>query len=316
MRSVRREDGFTLVELLVAAAVSIIIFAATLSILDIYNHESTGVTQRNDAQDLARLGIDRIIQQLRNIASPLTTPKLLERATPYDIVFQTVGTPSGSNTTGAERVRYCIPNDTTTGSAASEVLIGETETWATATPPANPWASTGTLPCPDSPLPASTVQTQVAYAVTNRYQQTTARPAFTFNNGSAPSDLSQINSVQIDLFVNPTPSVASAEMELRSAAYLRNELQPPIANFTYTAQGSGVALLNGGPSYSPAGYDLKYAWSCTTGGGGSCPEAATLAGATDGLVTWQPGAGTYAVTLTVTDPTGLTSTYTQNVTVT
>lgn len=316
MTAARGEGGFTLVELLVTMMVAMVIFGATLSVLDTFNHESVGVTQRDNAQNQARIGIDRIIAQLRNIASPLSSPKLLERATPYDIVFQTVGTPAGSNTSGAQRVRYCIPNDTP-AAASSEVLIAETQTWTTAATPADPWSATaGTIPCPDSPMPASTSGPVIAVSsVTNRYQGAN-RPAFTFNNGAAPASLSEINTVQIDLFVNPTTAVSSAESELRSAAYLRNELRAPVAQFTYSTPGSGSLLLNGGQSYSPDGYDLSYAWDCATMTGGACPNAATLTGASQGLVSWQPGAGIYVITLTVTDPSGLTSTTTQNVTVT
>src|SRR5947209_12211583 len=98
MTRLRGEQGFTLVELLVAATLSLIVFGATLSILDTYNRQSSANTQRNNAADLARLGIDRIVRQLRNISSPVTAPKLLERATPYDLVFQTVGAQNGANT--------------------------------------------------------------------------------------------------------------------------------------------------------------------------------------------------------------------------
>jgi type II secretory pathway component PulJ len=317
MTSTRGEAGFTLVELLVTMMVAMVIFGATLSVLDAFNHQSAAVTQRDDAQNQARLGIDRIIAQLRNIASPVSTPKLLERATHYDIVFQTVGTPSGANASGAERVRYCMPNDSPAASS-TEVLIVETQTWNTAAPPADPWTSNpnATIPCPDSPMPASTTGPIVAVqSVTNRFGGAD-RPAFTFNNGAAPASLSQVNTVQIDLFVNPTPGTTSAESELRSAAYLRNELRAPVAQFTYSAPGGGSVLLNGGQSYSPDGYDLSYAWSCTTLGGAACPNAATLTGASQGLVSWQPGAGTYVITLTATDPSGLSSPTTQNVIVT
>lgn len=313
------ERGFTLVEVLVTATVALIVFAATLTLLDAVNHQWVSATQRDDAQNQARLGIDRIVRQLRNIASPFSTPKLLERATPYDIVFQTIGTPSGANVTGAQRVRYCVPNDTPAGTPSSEVLISETETWSTSTPPTDPWSSDPavTLPCPDTVLPVSTTApNSIVASVTSRYQGRTDRPVFSFNNNLvAPSDLSQITSVQIDLFVNPTPTSPTAETELRSAAFLRNELRPPVAQFTYTPSGNGGVVLNGGTSYSPDGYDLTYAWTCTIPGGGTCPGSAVLTGANEGLVTWQPGTGTYQVTLTVTVPSGLTSTQTQNVTV-
>jgi prepilin-type N-terminal cleavage/methylation domain-containing protein len=304
VRRLRAERGYTLIEMLVAMAMSLIVFGTTLSILVIYNDGATASTVRTQAQDRARLTMDLITRQLRNIASPISSPKLIERASPYDLVFQTVNTPSGSNLVGAERVRYCIPNDSSSGSSTKEVLITQTQTWSTSTPPSIPWGTS----CPDT----TSTSAVVVPSVTNRYKGRSDRSAFTYNNGTAPSDLTKITTVQIDLFVNPTPTVTAAEAELRSAVFLRNQLQAPVANITSTPTGNGGVILNAGSSYSPDGTDLSYAWSCT----GTCPSSTTLTTTANGLVYWQPGAGTYSVTLTVTDPTGLTGTATASVTVT
>jgi Tfp pilus assembly protein PilV len=315
-----REGGFTLVEVLIAAALSLVVLGGTLAIMDTFNHQYLASNQRNDAQDKARLGIDRIVRQLRNIASPITTPKLLERATPYDVVFQTVGTPSGSNTSGDQRVRYCVPSDTASGSASKEVLISETQTWSTAAPPASPWSSdpSVTIACPVSSLPSGVSGSTILVPnVTNRYQGTDRAALFSFNNSAtAPSDLTTVTSVQINLFVNPTPTVTTAktETELQSAAFLRNEVRQPVAGFTSTSTSGHGILLNAGTSYSPDGYDLSYSWSCISAG---CPNATALSQATDALISWNPGvAGNYQVQLIVTDPSGLTDTSTQWVTAT
>jgi prepilin-type N-terminal cleavage/methylation domain-containing protein len=311
----KQEEGFTLIELLIAMILAVVIFGATLDVLINYTHLWQGSTQTMDAQNAGRLGVDRIVRQLRNIASPLTAPKLLERATPYDIVFQTIGTPSGSNVTGDERVRYCIPQDTNPGTGSDEVLVGETQSWSTASAPASPWSSdpTVTIPCPDNPLPSG-VSTSIVVAnyVTNLYQGAN-QPAFTFNNGSAPSNLGSVFTVQIDLFVNPTPSNTSATSEVKSGAFLRNQPRSPVPNFTYTDTGNGGVLLNGGTSYSPDGEDLTFNWTCTSS---VCPDNSGLTLSNQGLVDWVPGAGTYTVQLTVTDQTGLTATKSQTVTVT
>ena len=58
----------------------------------------------------------------------------------------------------------------------------------------------------------------------NRYQQRADRPGFTYDNGAAPSDLTKITSVQIDLFVNPTPTLAAATSRGRSRAARVSEL--------------------------------------------------------------------------------------------
>jgi prepilin-type N-terminal cleavage/methylation domain-containing protein len=323
MTPLRRQDGFTLVELLVAMTASLIVFGATLSILDSYLHQSAAATKRFDAQDQARIAVDRIVRDLRNVSSPLRAPKLLERATAYDLVFQTIGTPSGANVSGIKRVRYCVPQDTSTGSASQEQLIAQTQTWTTSTPAANPWTSdpAQTIACPDltfTPAAGQPVSTVLVQSVMNRYQQTSSYPVFSFNNGLdgdnvTASDLAQISTIQVKLRVNPTPSLTGATTQIQSAAYLRNKQHAPVAQFTYTATGSGGVILNAGQSYSPDNEQLSYAWACSSS---PCPSAGALAIASNGLVSWKPGAGTYTVALTVTDQTGVQTTTSQQVTVT
>lgn len=316
----RNQDGFSLIELLVAMSIMVVILGATLTVLEVVTRQTQGTTQRNDAQDRARLGIDLIVRQLRNISSPIASPKLVERAAPYDLVFQTVGPgPVGANASGAQRVRYCMPQDTPAGSAGSEVLYSQTQTWTTAQPSASPWSADPnvSIPCPDNSATtlaqSVTTGSVVVASVTNRYRTRSDRPAFSYNNGPAPSDLSQITSVQLDLFVNPTPQLPGAQTELRSAAFLRNQLRAPEASFTSTPTGSGGVLLNGGTSYSPDGEDLSYSWACTDPS--PCPAASTLTGSATGLVSWHPGPGTYTVVLTTKDTTGLSATATGQVTV-
>jgi hypothetical protein len=323
MRHPSGEQGFTLVELLIGMVLTVVVFGATLTVLDAFSHQYQSGQRRLSAQDYARLGVDRIVRQLRNVSSPVTTPKLLERATPWDIVFQTVGTRNGSNLTGTERVRYCVPPDPSPGSSSNEVLIGETQAWSTQAAPANPWSSDPgvTLPCPDSTLPSGVTKTVVANAITNAYLSSgtpsPSRAAFCFNNSCAPQavgDLGNIFTVQINLFVNSTPTFGNAETEIQSSAFLRNQPRAPLANFTPTYTGGGGVLLNGGGSYSPDGADLSYSWACTLGC--STDQAASLASQQTGLVDWQPGPGTYTVTLTVTDQTGLTAPFDKQVIVT
>lgn len=326
MTALRRADGFTLVELLVAMTASLIVFAATLTILDSYLRQSADASKRFDAQDQARLAVDRIVRDLRNVSSPLTTPKLLERATPYDLVFQTIGTPSGGptgNVSGIQRVRYCVPQDSSAGSASQEQLFAQTQTWTTSTPAANPWTSdpSQTIPCPDltfTPAAGQPVYRVFAQSVMNRYQQTSSYPVFSYNNGLdgdsvAATDLPEISTIQVKLRVNPTPSLSGATTQIQSSAYLRNKQHAPVAQFTYTATGDGGVILNAGQSYSPDNQQLSYAWACTSS---PCPAAGTLSIASNGLVSWKPGAGTYTVALTVTDLTGIQTTTTQQVTVT
>lgn len=310
-----RQDGFTLVEVLIGMVLTVIVFGATLTVLDAFTHQWQGGQRRLDAQDTVRVGIDRIVRQLRNIASPVTTPKLLERATNYDIVFQTVGARSSGNPTGTERVRYCLGQDPHASSGV-DALYSETQTWTTPTTPSDPWSSdpNATIPCPDTSLPSGVSSAViVANSITNQYGGLTNRFAFDFNNNTTPpTDLGQIFTVQIDLFANPTPTFRNAETEIKSAAFLRNQPRAPVPTFDPSTIDGGTpdgVLLDAGASYSPDGEDLSYSWDCSN----SCPDETALTSASTGLVVWRPGAGTYTVTLTVTDQTGLQNTFQRQV---
>ena len=62
--------------------------------------------------------------------------------------------------------------------ASDEELISQTQTWSTATPPADPWSSdpTVTIPCPDTTFSAQPNGVVIANYVMNRYKQATGRP--------------------------------------------------------------------------------------------------------------------------------------------
>ena len=307
------ERGFTLVELLVTTAMALVVFALVGTTLVAFQNDHARSTRQNDSQDQVRTAIDRIVRQLRNVAGLRSAPSLIEGAGPSDLVFQTIGTtaPAGSsqNKTGVVRVRYCIPPDPAPGSAGNHALFAQTETWTTAAPPANPWPVTGSTStsCPFTPgsLPggASVATTRLAENVTNRIAGAN-RPAFTYDSGT----LSAITSVGIGLFVDVSTTQAPAETSLRSAAFLRNQNQAPVAAFTPTATGGGHVLLNGGGSSDPDGQQLTYQWFKVVG-------TTTTPIGTTGLLDWAPGAGSYSVRLLVTDPGGLNSTLTKTVAV-
>jgi type II secretory pathway pseudopilin PulG len=305
------ERGFTLVELLVGISMGIVVMIAITTVLINYQQDASRSQRQADAQDRARVAIDRVVRELRNVASSRTNPTLIESASPYDLTFQTVGTASASNPQGITRVRYCLPADPAPGSASTEVLTAQTETWTTSTVPPNPWAPTGGVypACPSSPsAPAgATISTaQVAAKVMNRYAGL-ARPAFTYVYGTA-GNVGSITSVGVELFVDADPNQAPAETSLRSSAFLRNQNQVPVASFTWTPTGGGHVLLNAGGSSDADGSSLTFSWTNVTAG-------ANNQFASTGFYDWAPGAGTYSVQLTVSDPGGLSSSQTQTVTV-
>ena len=132
------ERGATLVELLVALSLMLVVFAGVMMAFSIFQRDTANTSARSNAIGQARIAADRIVKSLRNVASTKTTPTLIERAKSYDLVFQTIGSPSGANVQGLQRVRYCVPDDTAGGSPAQERLVAQTQTWTSATPRRTP----------------------------------------------------------------------------------------------------------------------------------------------------------------------------------
>jgi prepilin-type N-terminal cleavage/methylation domain-containing protein len=300
------ERGFTMIELLVAVTLSLVVFGLVGTTLVAYQNDAQRSTRQNDSQDRARLAIDRIVSELRDAASSRAIPSLVEAAGPYDLVFQTIGSPpagGSQNPTGLIRMRYCIPPDPAPGTAAREALFMQTQSWSGSSAPANPWAG-GATACPSSgppPTGSSISTTKLAAGVMNRFEGRD-RPAFSYDS----ADLSQITTIGFDLFIDVDPDQAPDETELRSAAFLRNQNQAPVASFTATATGGGHVLLNGGGSSDPDNQQLTYEWFRMVG------ATPTPIGAT-GLLDWAPGAGSYEVRLTVTDSGGLATSVTETV---
>lgn len=66
MSALRREDGFTVMEVLVASLIGFVVLAATLGLLESTVRLNTGVMAKTDAMQRGRLAMDNITQQLRS----------------------------------------------------------------------------------------------------------------------------------------------------------------------------------------------------------------------------------------------------------
>jgi type II secretory pathway pseudopilin PulG len=74
------EDGFTLVELLVALTLSMIVLFATLTSLDLFSTSAATQTRATDANAQVRATMDRVVDDMRGASSLL-------RATSSDLVY-------------------------------------------------------------------------------------------------------------------------------------------------------------------------------------------------------------------------------------
>jgi prepilin-type N-terminal cleavage/methylation domain-containing protein len=93
MNRLRRQDGFTVVEMLVAAAVGSIVMVAIFTLLDTSVKQSGGVTARVDSTQRGRTAMEKITRELRSQVcwSPdggASVPSVtLADAQPYSVTF-------------------------------------------------------------------------------------------------------------------------------------------------------------------------------------------------------------------------------------
>ena len=312
MRSLADEAGFTLMEMLVGMVMSLVIFAAGLTLLDTFQHQNQLDEQRIVVQDSGRTTIDRMTRQLRNVAaeSP-TSAGAFERSGPNDLVFQTVqpnGTPyGGANATNQMRVRYCLDSST----PSNGTLYMQTQTWTTAAGPSVP-SDNGACPAPTSSgwQTTTVVVTNVTNGIVNQSRPVT--PVFTYAplGSTLPA---QINFVDVDLFLNTNPANPHpGETEMKSGIFLRNSFASPIASFTVD-QTTAEVKLDASASSDPNGQALRFQWSLN----GTVVTTATGqqwdAGPRDSST--FPAGSSQTFKLTVTSTGGLSATSSQTVTI-
>jgi prepilin-type N-terminal cleavage/methylation domain-containing protein len=294
---VKREDGFTLVELLVTMVVTTIVFGATVAALANFQHANKADTLRNEVQDRARNTLDRLARGLRNVtARTSTSPGALEQASAYSIAFDTVDpfkVAGGENKSNEVRVRYCL-NDS---NSENEIVYRQEQRWTTAEPPTLP----GSTECPDLSAGDWETTSKAATNATNRIGGQD-RALFTYATTETP----QIVTVEANLYLDLAPGKKPGETQLTTAVSLRNANRPPIVSFTPTQKGLRV-LLNASESRDPEGLALTYKW---------LENSKTLPSTAEFYETGELEKGaTYTFTLEVTDPSGLKSSTSQAVTI-
>ncbi len=300
MTRAREQSGFTLVEMLVAMTMALVVFAAALAALSAFQNNNHLNQLRQETQDHARSAMDRLARELRNMIAATTEPTgALEQAEPFSIIFQTVDTsrkPEGENTADAMRVRYCLNN----ASPTNEILWRQVKRWKAKEAPALPTATT----CPDTNTTDWDSSTQLAQHITNENGGQT-RATFKYAPSST-TEVSQIDAVEANLYLNLTPSRELAEIQLTSAVSLRNANRKPIAAFTVTkVLGKNQVKLDASESRDPNGLALTYKWW-----NGSEQLSSTAQEFEPELST-----GKHTIKLEVTDSGGLTSSAEKEVTI-
>jgi type II secretory pathway pseudopilin PulG len=197
MRRLRGEAGFTLVELIVAAALSTIVLFATLQTLDTFLSTSARETRVTDANDQVRQTMDKIVYDVRNGAGVL-------RAGPNDLVY------SVPQTTGGTRYqRYCLDS--------SQRLRGEQST---------------TTSDPGAPCPSTAGGWTSGRITTMASTNSVSNPLFRYDSGSA----SLVRSIGLTFSVDASGGGRTGASTLRASAFLRrhNERAPVVTDTDIT----------------------------------------------------------------------------------
>jgi prepilin-type N-terminal cleavage/methylation domain-containing protein len=260
----RRQDGFTLVELMLVMVISLVVFGATLSAWTSVYRGNRSVEKQNDNAEEARVALDRAARQLRNLANPTVNAiTTIDRATDYDFIFQT-SDPSKT------WIRYCLQ---TTGAGTTPT---KARLWESESAGAISAAMRGS--CPGTGWTRKTI---VVNNVTNT-RSGIDRNIFTFEcnlsvAGACPAstaDYTKIENVAISLWVDADTTDRASELDVTTAVFLRNQNEAPTASATarVISLPARKYLLNGSASSDPEGRTLEYFWF-----EGAPPSAATIA---------------------------------------
>ena len=301
---VSRDQGFTLIEVLVTMTLALVVFGATLAAFNVFQQEEGYTRKRNETQDAARNTIDRLSRQLRNVIAPSAEyAGALEENKEYSVKFETVNTSSASfgseNPAHAMRVRYCL-DDT---HSSDEILREYSQEWKEKDP-----GTPTTTSCNGKLEGGWTNTRQLVEHVTNEIDEHKKHAVFSYSS----SELPQVVTVTSDLYLDVNPGHRPGESRLTSSVALRNANRRPVAKFTIASEaGSKNYRLNASESYDPDGLALTYKW-WETEGSGSETELSTTSQI---FQTELKSKNTeYTFKLQVTNPGGLSETTTGKVT--
>ncbi len=278
-RTLLREDGVTLVEMLVVLVLSLVVMGATYSTFAQFEQTTATNQRQNDAQDQVRAGLAGLARELRNLASPIDElPEAIVRAAGDDLVFQSV------SSSALRRVRYCLDAD-------SRRLWRQVQF--------SPFSEPTAGVCPDTSWGSQ--RASVENVVNGE------RAVFSYNSAT----LTAITEVGAALWVDADLNAKPAESALQTSIFLRNQNRRPVASFTAAVGGTAV-VLNGSNSTDPEGKALEYYWYDAAQAENLCdplPDEAPQTGCVGAGIVFNytpPAAGTRTLKLIVRDPAGLT----------
>ena len=260
-RALRREGGFTMIELLLVCVLSLIVFGASLTAWTSIYRSNRALEGQQDNAEAARVALDRAARQLRNLANPsVNAITTIHRASDYDFIFQT-------SDPAKTWVRYCLEG----------AKLWENESVAITA------AMKAETACPGTGWTRKAV---VVQSVTNR-APSVDRNIFTYEcavNAAAScptaTEYSKITNVGIQLWVDADATDRVSELDVATGVYLRNQNEAPTASAGWSKIAKEQVLLNGSASTDPEGRTLEYFWfeDAVPSGAMSTPCTATPTG--------------------------------------
>lgn len=267
-RRLRDDRGVSLIEMLVVTVMFTIVLLAALTPFEVLQNVERKSQSQNDTQQNARQTVSAIAFNLRNLAGQ---SQLVERADPYDLVFETVDRkpkPGGSqNARNIMRVRYCLATNGGTASPGNGWIWEQTLRWTTAAVPSSmPTASS----CPDVLWGGSTRRV-VTGRITNRIGGQ-SRPLFTYYPTGA--SLTQITSIRMELFSDDNLADKVKETRHTTGVLLRNQNGAPTATVLTASNGVRAVRLDATAS-DPENLPLTYRW-CDMTANSTCDDATRI----------------------------------------
>jgi type II secretory pathway pseudopilin PulG len=245
------EEGWSLIELLVAMVLMLVVLSATLTSFNLFVNNTKANAKQNDQQDVARIAVDQAVRELRNLANPTSAVPTIAYADNYKLAFQTTDPTK-------QWVMYCLD----TSSRSNEVL------WYQITTTSAALSAAQVSGCPNFD-PVWTTRKKTVVNVTNQRTASLDRPVFSYAGTSGPIAAPSgggsialtplITRVSVDLFVDVDPLKSPAELELASGAFMRNQNQVPTASMGAQPNGAGF-LMDGGTSTDPESRTLQFYW--------------------------------------------------------
>ena len=227
VRFVRRggrggQQGFSLIELMVAAGAATIVLAAVLAVYVSSLYAFAGERQRMVNGDVTRVAVDQLSRYIRSITFPESTQRIADAivvAQPNDIVFYTDLDATVTGVGGNDKVEYCISGP---ANQASLMMKTAAPNMSTVPPSYGAYTTNGVVVL--SAIDQSKCPVVFTYYWVDAAPNPDALTAYTAAQvaaGLSDSQRAAIVAVGIRVVANEVPLIAKGAVELSTIVQIR-----------------------------------------------------------------------------------------------